>query len=766
MAYTAEQVVDYEAGDGAAPWLSLRLPGIAFSLRGIPWEPIVYGVLLVVALVMRLWDLGSGAYHHDESLHAYFSWQLFQGNEFIHNPLLHGPLLFHLTAGGLFLFGDNLSAPRVFPALFGSVLVIMPLFLRGHLGKWGALAVAVMLAFSPSIFYFSRYIRNDIFSIALDFGLIIAMWKYIDTGKNRFLYVAAVLLALTFSTKETSYIALATLSSFLFVWWARSWLPVLWLKVKGSRMRRLRARLSLRRAPVHAGFLVLMVTLSLPLLSAALGLLVDQLPLSFTLVNPQDNSQAGAVGSPLGGGGAYAAAAIIASALFVTGAIIGMLWKRWTWLIAFGAFYGIFFLLHTTAFTNMVGMGSGVWQSLGYWLAQQGVERANQPWYYYFILLPLYETLPFFFGLVAVAAFSLSRGRRFLGWSLVIAAITTLMAIAIGLGTGGDKFLYAPLALGLMVITYLALDKGNKFDWFLVHWALLSLMAYMVAGEKMPWLLTHMALPFIILAGRFIGQMVTQIRWSSVLRSGGVIALFALPALLLAIRAVALSADWDRSPIGGWSFAGAVVFTVLIGGVGTLLWVKMGSTRFMQMVGVSVIVMLAAFSVRTGVQAVYSNRDDPKEILVYAGISDDIPGLIDRIDQAAVDTGKGSELLILVDSGFSWPGLWYFRNYKNVTYQDMDNFQGLIDADVVVLDSGNKSKINVSANRFHEGEEVRVRVWFPRAAYYRYNASTFTDDFFSASSWSRMLNFYTYRTLDTRPDQDSAFVYFSKETSS
>ena len=45
-------------------------------------------------------------------------------------------------------------------------------------------------------------------------------------------------------------------------------------------------------------------------------------------------------------------------------------------------------LLYTTAFTNLSGLFSGVWQGMGYWVAQQDYGRANQPWYYYFAGLP------------------------------------------------------------------------------------------------------------------------------------------------------------------------------------------------------------------------------------------------------------------------------------------------------------------------------------------------------------------------------------------
>ncbi len=51
----------------------------------------------------------------------------------------------------------------------------------------------------------------------------------------------------------------------------------------------------------------------------------------------------------------------------------------------------IYALLFTTFFTNPVGLGTGVFGSISYWLAQQEVQRGGQPWYYYFLVLTMYE---------------------------------------------------------------------------------------------------------------------------------------------------------------------------------------------------------------------------------------------------------------------------------------------------------------------------------------------------------------------------------------
>ena len=68
---------------------------------GITLEAALYALILVAAVLTRFWDLGSRALHHDESLHAYFSWLLATGQNYAHDPLMHGPFLFHMNAADL-----------------------------------------------------------------------------------------------------------------------------------------------------------------------------------------------------------------------------------------------------------------------------------------------------------------------------------------------------------------------------------------------------------------------------------------------------------------------------------------------------------------------------------------------------------------------------------------------------------------------------------------------------------------------------------------
>ena len=113
-------------------------------------DAVTLAVLAVtaLALALRLTDLGARAMHHDESLHAVFAWHLAEGRGYVHDPLMHGPLQFHLIAGLFRLFGDGEVMARLPAALAGTALVAVPLLLRRWLGGAGTVAAAVLLALS------------------------------------------------------------------------------------------------------------------------------------------------------------------------------------------------------------------------------------------------------------------------------------------------------------------------------------------------------------------------------------------------------------------------------------------------------------------------------------------------------------------------------------------------------------------------------------------------------------------------------------------
>ena len=97
------------------------------------WEIIVYTLIILLTSALRLWDLGFRAVGYDESLHAFYSYNLYQGEGFQHTPLMHGPFQFHGIALFFLLLGDNDYTFRVLHAVFGIGLVMLPILFRDRL---------------------------------------------------------------------------------------------------------------------------------------------------------------------------------------------------------------------------------------------------------------------------------------------------------------------------------------------------------------------------------------------------------------------------------------------------------------------------------------------------------------------------------------------------------------------------------------------------------------------------------------------------------
>jgi predicted membrane-bound mannosyltransferase/DNA-binding beta-propeller fold protein YncE len=187
----------------------------ADKLFKLDWEKALYLTLIVLALATRFWGLGERVQSHDESIHTLYSWYLYVGKGFSHHPLMHGPFLFHITALSYFFFGDNDFSARVPVALMGVVIVAFPYLLRRWLGQKGALAASFFLLISPSISYYSRYIRHDIPVMLWALIVIFSLLSYLRDERRRWLFLMAAGVSLMFATKEVAFIYAATFGLFL-----------------------------------------------------------------------------------------------------------------------------------------------------------------------------------------------------------------------------------------------------------------------------------------------------------------------------------------------------------------------------------------------------------------------------------------------------------------------------------------------------------------------------------------------------------------------
>jgi len=671
----------------------------------------LYLLFTLAAIFTRFYRLGDRVMSHDESLHTYFSWCLYVGRGFQHTPMMHGPFLFHINALIYALFGADDFTARISPALFGVALILLPWTLRRWLGRSGALAASFMFLISPFIMYHARYIRNESYVTVWVMLIVWGIFAYLGERRVRWLYLFVTANILLFATKEVSFIYVAIFGLFLAL------LAVIDL-----------VRLyGLNGAKVLGAIACAMVILVFGVL-AAFGVLVmrDLGPSAVaaggeTVPPPQRTGQDIALDvailcgvAALFGAAAFFALRVIsptlpddipsldltillgvfylptlapfASVLFkfdptdytVMGAIrsIGMVavflavsiaigaWWNWRrFLIASGIWYGIFVTLFTTVFTNGAGLGTGLIGSLGYWLAQQDVQRGSQPPYYYMLLVPLYEYLPLIVSTVAIVFYAV-RGLRRIGEAKSCQSIE-------------EK---SPLA------------ESRLFALCLIYWTILTWIAYSYAGEKMPWLTVHFALPMILLSGYFVGRWIERLNWREVTRGWPVallvpMFLFAFGGMVGAAGAGAFRGKElaQLGATGQWLAS----FIVSIGALLALTIVvpRIGWRTGVRVVLLEALALLAVCTLRTAWQWNFINYDYASEFGVYAHGAPGVKIAMRQVEEISRRTAGDHALKILYDSDSSWPLSWYLRDYTNAEYVPAEPRRDQLNAPVILAGS-------------------------------------------------------------------------------
>ena len=162
-------------------------------------------VLFAAALGTRFVDLGSRPLHHDESIHAFQSYTLSRDGNWRYDPAYHGPFLYYANALVYKILGVSNVTARLLPAVFGLILIGFAWPLSRWIGRGAALAYAILVLLSPHFTYFSRFIREDLYSLVFTLSTILAFRMYLETNRARWLTLAAVAFALAGVTKENAY---------------------------------------------------------------------------------------------------------------------------------------------------------------------------------------------------------------------------------------------------------------------------------------------------------------------------------------------------------------------------------------------------------------------------------------------------------------------------------------------------------------------------------------------------------------------------------
>src|SRR5579859_2358778 len=726
------------------------------SLFTLTWEKVLYVVLLVGAAVTRFYNLGARTMSHDESLHTQFAWYLFQGRGFQHSPLMHGVLRFEITAFVYWMLGDTDFTSRIVPALMGVALVALMFVFRRWIGRTGALVAAFMVVISPYMLYYSRYLRDEPFVLVWGTLLALCVIRYMETRDNKFLFGLAAVTALFYTTMEASYIYVAITMLFLGLHLVRELFAVRWPRPEFRQPFQIAFAVTIVALLVAAGFLFLgrqggisgtqtavpanpsapaaataaaglsqvaLVAVVVAVIGLAAGFYfvirafgeevrrfpaVDLLmvlglfvlpqltafPVKFLQRDPQNyNLPPGTTLFSFFGTDA-GVTVTVCMLLLAASIVIGLIWDRRRYLICAAIFWSIFITLFTTFFTNGWGIATGTIGSLAYWLAQQGVQRGNQPWYYYLLInLPFYEFLP-------------TIGALFAGYLLLRSWLH------LDDDPAAEPEEEAPISpsdtLGFPVIGYFA------------FWAVMALVAFTLAGEKMPWLTTHITLPLILLSGWSIGKFIDGTDWTQFRERKAWLVALLLPVTVVALAAALGSLVGNNPPFQGGELSqlqstGVFISGALVGVIGLValygLGSQLGFNHVLRLAGLSVFGLLALLTARTAFVAAFVNYDFANEFLVYAHGAQGVKTVINQIQDISMRTQDGFGLKVAYDSDVAWPLTWYLRDYTNQSYYGDQPTREALDAPVVIAGPSHWSKVeSLLGDRYYKFEYIRM-VW-------------------------------------------------------
>ncbi|MDH3327736.1 MAG: TIGR03663 family protein [Desulfobulbaceae bacterium] len=173
-------------------------------------------VLLLMAAGLRLSLLEVTPFHHDESIHAWFSYRLWTGHSYTYDPIYHGPFLYWTTAAMYSVFGDNDFTARLLPAVFSSGLIALCWLLRSIMGKIGWVAAAFFITLSPTFTYYGRFLAHDNYVAFFTLASVLLATRFVRSEKKSTLSLLGVVIGCFMATKACFYLHLGIFAGFGF----------------------------------------------------------------------------------------------------------------------------------------------------------------------------------------------------------------------------------------------------------------------------------------------------------------------------------------------------------------------------------------------------------------------------------------------------------------------------------------------------------------------------------------------------------------------
>lgn len=191
---------------------------VRVRLRGLTVEHGIYGTLFLFALLTRLLWLGKRPLSPAEAKLAWLAWHNTQPAPYL--PVVDvSPLGYALLWITFLLTGGSDALARLWPALAGSVTVLVPYFLREHIGRYRALLASLLLATSAQFTYWSRHASGTSFLVLASLVLLVGLWNWLHEEEGRrWVYAIAVAMAVALATSPLAYNVVLAFGVALWPW--------------------------------------------------------------------------------------------------------------------------------------------------------------------------------------------------------------------------------------------------------------------------------------------------------------------------------------------------------------------------------------------------------------------------------------------------------------------------------------------------------------------------------------------------------------------
>ncbi|MHB1385325.1 MAG: glycosyltransferase family 39 protein, partial [Bellilinea sp.] len=445
----------------------------------------------------------------------------------------------------------------------------------------------------------------------------------------------------------------------------------------------------------------------------------------------------------------YSQAGIIRSTIFLVivtavAALIGLKWRPKLWLQNFAIFYAIFTVFYTTFFTNGFGFFTGIIGSLGYWLSQQSVYRGEQPFYYYFLIqIPIYEYIAVFGTFLAVYF-----GSKYSRWSQLptdspantmdeVPAVFVEEPDIIESVEPNHTEVQTGIASGLEPEPGTAIAEPEQPEIFnqnlrlpvlslLVFWSISSVLAYTFAGERMPWLTVHIAVPLLLTAGWGFGWLVDTTPWKRFTQNRSWIALLLIPIFITSLGGFLGSLLGAQPPFQGNTleelrstslfFFSAIALVLSAWGIIKMLY-DWTSNEILRVTVVIFSIVLAVLTMRTAATASYVKYDTAEEFLVFAHAARGPKDILAQVEEISRRTTRGLDIAVAYDGDANYPFWWYFRHFPNKRYFGDNPTRDLTDSPIIIAGYKNWGKLDSITRGDYLYYEYN-RLWWPMQDYY------------------------------------------------